>query len=427
VQGDGIAPAPQGRVGFHRRGDGIAPGFTYPVDAARFIGRGGTSHVWGGFCPRLRPVDFGSGSTPNAWPIRYADLEPYYVAAERELAVETGFEAATDARADAIALVTETLKGSGFTFEFTPLSKWRTRPINVAQSHLPEFEKLAPAMLATDARVTRIAAGGNGRIDAFEVTSRAGVKRQVRAGVFVLAVGGIEAPRLLLLSRSPEYPAGIGNQHDLVGRHFMEHLQTDAEGWRGARTNQARPVETISWQFYDEFKAAGRGGMALECQAPRANLNTIGLAPIMEMEPSPDNRVQLDSAHRDRLGNPAARVALAMSARDIETVKRSDEVMRQILSKIGMTTTATGTFLGLLHHHMGACRMAGDPAHGVVDPNLRVHGTENLYVAGSASFPTSGASPPTLTIVALSLRLADHLESLIRASHQSSVATTVAV
>jgi choline dehydrogenase-like flavoprotein len=62
---------------------------------------------------------------------------------------------------------------------------------------------------------------------------------------------------------------------------------------------------------------------------------------------------------------------------------------------------------------MGTTRMATDPKHGVVDADLRVHGVDNLYVASSSVFPTVGYSNPTLTIVALALRLADHLKTLV--------------
>ena len=65
-------------------------------------------------------------------------------------------------------------------------------------------------------------------------------------------------------------------------------------------------------------------------------------------------------------------------------------------------------------HHLGTARMSADPTRGVVDRNLKVHSVTNLYVGGSAVFPTSGANPPTLTIVALALRLADHLTTVVR-------------
>jgi choline dehydrogenase-like flavoprotein len=64
-------------------------------------------------------------------------------------------------------------------------------------------------------------------------------------------------------------------------------------------------------------------------------------------------------------------------------------------------------------HHMGTTRMSDDPSQGVVDPNGKVHGLSNLYVAGSAVYPTAGAANPTLTLIALSLRLSDHLKTKI--------------
>jgi choline dehydrogenase-like flavoprotein len=66
------------------------------------------------------------------------------------------------------------------------------------------------------------------------------------------------------------------------------------------------------------------------------------------------------------------------------------------------------------YHHMGTTRMHADPRHGVVDANCRVHETDNVYVAGSSVFPTCGYASPTLTLVALALRLADHLKEKIR-------------
>jgi len=71
------------------------------------------------------------------------------------------------------------------------------------------------------------------------------------------------------------------------------------------------------------------------------------------------------------------------------------------------------------HHHMGTCRTGGDPKTSVVDRNLRVHESSNLYVVGSSVFVTGGASPPTLTIAALSHRLADHIIKAIKSRNNS--------
>jgi choline dehydrogenase-like flavoprotein len=135
----------------------------------------------------------------------------------------------------------------------------------------------------------------------------------------------------------------------------------------------------------------------------------MGISPIMEMEPSGRNRVALDEKLKDSFDNPKAKVVLKLSEKDIKTIETAQSLMRQIFSSLGIKSVEISQKVDWLHHHMGTCRMASDPREGVVDANLKVHGTENLYVAGSASFVTSSAAPPTLSIVALSLRLADHL------------------
>jgi choline dehydrogenase-like flavoprotein len=68
------------------------------------------------------------------------------------------------------------------------------------------------------------------------------------------------------------------------------------------------------------------------------------------------------------------------------------------------------------HHHMGTTRMSDDPRTGVVDRDCRVHGMANLFIAGSSVFPTGGSANPTLTIVALALRMADHLREQVTAT-----------
>ena len=82
--------------------------------------------------------------------------------------------------------------------------------------------------------------------------------------------------------------------------------------------------------------------------------------------------------------------------------------MRGLMQELGITEIEQEQ-AGWSYHHIGTCRMGANPATSVVDANLRVHGTSNLYVAGSAVFVTGGASNPTLTIAALSHRLGDHL------------------
>jgi choline dehydrogenase-like flavoprotein len=138
----------------------------------------------------------------------------------------------------------------------------------------------------------------------------------------------------------------------------------------------------------------------------------------MEIAPNADSRVTLD-ASRDALGLPRVRLDWRLSPIDKRSLWRTHEIIGRELKRAGLgalhleldtdeSSWPSGT-VGAFHH-MGTTRMDVTPRRGVVDADCRVHGIRNLFVAGSSVFPTGGASNPTLTIVALALRLAEHLK-----------------
>jgi choline dehydrogenase-like flavoprotein len=142
---------------------------------------------------------------------------------------------------------------------------------------------------------------------------------------------------------------------------------------------------------------------------------------ITEQAPNPDSRVTL-GAERDPFGVPRARLDWRLSEADRHTVTRTHELLGRELTRAGLGTLELRRDVwGALtssYHHMGTTRMARSPREGVVDTDCKVHGVDNLYVTGSSVYPTGGASNPTLTLVALSIRLADHLKArLARASN----------
>ncbi len=152
----------------------------------------------------------------------------------------------------------------------------------------------------------------------------------------------------------------------------------------------------------------------------------------LEQEPNPASRITL-SERRDALGVPLGRLDWRLGDLERRSFRRALELVAQEFGRIGLgRVREIGTDLprvswlqkkgapgeggwppGLRgsYHHIGTTRMASDPRRGVVDANCRVHGLTNLFVAGSSVFPTSGCHNPTLTIVALALRLANHLKS----------------
>jgi choline dehydrogenase-like flavoprotein len=131
----------------------------------------------------------------------------------------------------------------------------------------------------------------------------------------------------------------------------------------------------------------------------------------LEQAPDPENRLTL-SDKRDALGMPQAHVHWKWRDIDRQSIARALEIFDGALQKAGigrLIPAATPGFAAANHHPAGTTRMSIDPRTGVVDPNARVHSMQNLFVAGPGLFPTCGYANPTLTNIALSLRLADHL------------------
>jgi choline dehydrogenase-like flavoprotein len=158
-----------------------------------------------------------------------------------------------------------------------------------------------------------------------------------------------------------------------------------------------------------------RGGWS-RLPANDRRFEVVDMVHQVEQAPDPNNRVTLGE-QRDELGMPLARVSSQWSEVDLNSLRRNRRLLAEQLERAGIgrviDPTADGPpslhQLGGMHHHMGTTRMHVDPARGVVDSNLRVHGVDNLFVAGSSVFPTAGYANPTLTLLALSIRLADHL------------------
>lgn len=142
-----------------------------------------------------------------------------------------------------------------------------------------------------------------------------------------------------------------------------------------------------------------------------------------EQLPNPESRVLLGDTH-DSLGMPRVRLSWRLTQQDKTAVRRCCRILGEELARLGIARMHLDAWLlaeeeswsglGVRYHHMGTTRMSDEPATGVVDRDCRVHGIANLYVAGSSVFPTSGYANPTLTIVALAVRLAEHLKTVAR-------------
>jgi hypothetical protein len=259
---------------------------------------------------------------------------------------------------------------------------------------------------------------------------------KLRAKLFVLAAGGLENPRIMLLANRVQ-KEGLGNVNDLVGRFFMEHIHL----WSGQyvppgfdflektglyKIHKAGDVPVMAkWALSED--ALRKEKILNYCTSihPRilkkSRQNLIyRLNHMTEQAPNPESRVTL-SEERDRLGRNRARLDWRVTPLDVQSLNRAQEIIDEELRRSGLGRLEIKyhdekTVAGKIHggwHHMGTTRMHKDPKRGVVDENCRVHGISNLYVAGPSVFPTGGYANPVLTVVALALRLAQHIKGLM--------------
>ncbi|MEZ5239396.1 MAG: GMC oxidoreductase, partial [Microthrixaceae bacterium] len=297
------------------------------------------------------------------------------------------------------------------------------------------------------ANVVEVAtAAGGTTVSHMAVRTLSGNEYSVSAASYVLALGGIENARLLLASRASD-PAGLGNTGDLVGRYFMDHIEgsvatlvTPLEApsiYLGGRFDLARAALRPSEELLRSEELAGvafvmdpldapagaAGGEEVDLASVSAVLGAVtgrgtraySLGIRAEPEPNPESRITLIEA-RDSLGTPRVDVHRVLTAGDHRRLRRSVEVLAKEIGAAGtgwirVEDILDGTDEPLQYgwHHMGTTRMGTDPRSSVVDPDCRLHSTDNLWIAGSSVFPSAGYANPTLTIVALALRLADHL------------------
>jgi choline dehydrogenase-like flavoprotein len=305
------------------------------------------------------------------------------------------------------------------------------------------------------ATVCRLKAGPGDRVEEAEIASPDGRRHRVRAATFVLAAGAIENPRLLQVS-------GLGNT--MVGRCFMEHPRDNA-----LTLIPASPEVFSQAAFYDaHFASDGTivgGRIALSEHAvrglgfPNASLtllprvreeapprgilarlhrairdltsprprggygwskhrepfryfDALKILVNLEQRPDPENRVVLGT-DLDALGIPRPVLHWRWRSDEQEEIVRLRGFLAAALESAGLGKVIVDESQGVdpnAHHHAGTTRMSSSPRDGVVDPGGRVHGVTNLYVAGASVFPTSGFANPTLTLVALAIRLADRLK-----------------
>lgn len=392
----GDAQVRSGDAGFDCEKDGA---IDYPVNRARAIGLGGTSALWAGVTCRLRADDFQLRSRygmDTDWPLGLEELRPWYERAEALL----GVGPAAPMPAPALLDVPETT-------QFDALQRaWENgQPLRLATHVIPRLQRHPRVQLLSSCRVARLHVDATGRIRHAESAAGPAAPLRIPARRFVLAAGVVETPRILLHSRAPLAPTGIGNRHDQVGRYFNAHPNLATH----FLLQQPVVLPAAMQRNYDSVHPARQRGLgAFHLQLDQHPPGLLILKAQVEIEPTPENRVTLGE-RLDRDGLPAARLSFRFSERDRRTLEVAATTLSQTHAKLRVASRVQRRVHNWRHHPAGTCRMGFDATTGVVDRNLQVFGTRNLYVSGASVFPTSGTGNPTLTIIALSLRLADHL------------------
>lgn len=416
---------------------------------------GGSTWHWLGTAMRLLEEDFRMRSTYGVgddWPVDLAALTPYYEAAETELGVAGPPPAPLPPHPlskvdEAVALACATL---GLDTHPLPQARnsrpHRGRPACCGSAncvpicpigakydgslHVEQAQKTG-AQVWDETPVIRLLAGRDGRVSEVVYSNAAGAEGRLAARVFVLACHGIETPRLLLHSglgspatgrylmggtaaiswglapsavdprTGPQASMGLSGRRS--GSHRAEcsgFLTTVAsDGWPHAEPNQLLPT----------LLARGLRGKALRVAMTDHLSRQVALVSTCEELPDPENRVVCDPGRRDYLGVGRPRITYQIGEYTRRALPRAQAVHASILeamraSEIGHQHPAADSA-----YILGTTRMGWGAETSVVDDNLRCHGHANLYLVGGNVFPTTGSAPPTLTVAALALRLADHL------------------
>ncbi|GBE67538.1 dehydrogenase [Mycobacterium sp. MFM001] len=431
-------------------------------------GTGGSSAIYGMVCERFFDRDFtprqnfrnpGDSTVPDAWPITYDQLRPWYAAAEKLLGVrgqadplrpeaaEVTLPAAPPFSADNQPLV-EYLTGRGLHPYHLPMACDYTDGCTTCQSYLchqsckndAARNCLMPAVtehgarLLTECRVVRLEAD---RTQVRQVICQHPTGMLTLKGkVVVLAAGALATPVLLLNSRSGDWPNGLANGSDLVGRNLMRHLVDFIEIWPQPDSKITAPNKQIGmtdfyfWegQKYGTVQSGGAmppmefllnrpgwGPRLMRMIKPatkrvyeRFFSGGLMLAAIMEDLPYLDNRV-LPSERSNGDGRQRMRIQYRFHACEIE---RRAEFLRQlndVLEPFRKVTLRGGKDNSALAHVCGTCRFGTDPKSSVLDPQNRAHEVDNLYVVDGSFFPSSAGLSPGLTIAANALRVAEHV------------------
>jgi choline dehydrogenase-like flavoprotein len=437
---------------------------------------GGNTKFYGAALFRLRREDFRElrhfGGTSPAWPISYDDLEPYYTMAEKLYHVhgERGEDPTEPAASEPypfpaikheprIQQLSEDFARAGLRPFHTPLAVMLDEsnprsskcircnscdgyPCLMSAKSDAQVVSVDPALkypnvtLLTNSLVERLHTSPSGHEVTKVIVRRAGEREEYSANFVVAACGAINSAALLLRSANEKHPTGLANGSDVVGRHYMGHINSVLMAISKC-PNPTVFQKTLSindfyltsqdWPYpMGHISFVGKlDGDTLKGGAPPLTPGfTLDMMASHSLDfwltsedlPDPDNRVLVD-----REGN----VVLSYTPNNEESHRRLTEKLKDLMRRQTSCVEhghechrglfARNLFLGQriplagVAHQNGTIRFGHDPKTSALDSNCKAHELDNFYVVDGSFFPSSGAVNPALTIIANALRVGDHL------------------
>jgi len=434
-------------------------------EGARVMAYGGSTLHWGAWCMRYQPEDFrlrtntGEGAD---WPIGYDDLADYYHEAEHYLSVcgdvseswnehrahqpyprpDFGWTAADGAMIEGFEKV-------GIEPGKMPIARYRKCMTTGTCKYCPFGSRFTAQQVLDELRedprhtgfvqrcnspVVKLLVGLKQKVEAIDyLDTLTGETRRVQGETFIVCSGTYESAKLLMRSTSAQWRNGIGNDHDLVGRFIVSHSFLRVKGTFPKNPGhwlQEYDFPTLMSRSLDTPENQRDGKIFLFKNRVLPNVDIAQLmidgksreeiADILSgpMEQELQAFYEEKGQHRNRLmlepgtnrfGLPLTRIEYLRSPRFAECATKRLEPMKAVLRAMDCQITSARWDDPGGHHATSTCRMAHTPEEGVTDANMKVFGTDNLYVCSNAAFPTCTAVNPTLTLTAMSMRLGDHL------------------
>ncbi|SDC01013.1 GMC family oxidoreductase [Ruegeria marina] len=431
---------------------------------------GGTTTHWAGASIRFQPHEWKAlttygpveGASLLDWPIDAEEMDPWYDLAEKKLGVtrtngwpglpgnnnykvfeagakKLGYEEVHTGR---MAIMSHDdgdrikCQQTGFCFQGC---KWGAK-WSAAYTDIPNGEATGNLEVRERSHVARILHNEAGRVTGVEYFDADGNLHMQKAAVVAVAGNSFESPRILLNSASSMFPGGLANSSGQVGRNYMRHLTGSVYGifdkpvkmWRGttmagivqdeARHDPSRgfvggyELETLSLglPFMAAFLDPGSWGREFTT-ALDSYENMAGMWIVGEDMPQATNRVTLSDVE-DQWGLKVANVHYSDHPNDRAMRDHAYKQGMAIYDAVGATRTLpTPPYPST--HNLGTNRMSENPEDGVVNKWGQTHDIPNLFISDGSQFTTGAAENPTLTIVALAIRQADHMARELRAGN----------